>query len=232
MTPVRQLGTPGAGRYRALATDYDGTIAQEGRVEARTVSALARLRAAGWRLVLVTGRELEDLQHAFPRLDVFDRAVVENGGVVYRPADREAVALAAPPPEPLVARLRERGVRPLGVGRVVVATSDANASVLREEIEALGLHHRLILNKGAVMALPAGVDKGSGLVAALSELGLAPADAVGVGDAENDVAFLSICGRSAAVADALPALTEHVDLVLGEPGPAGVRELVAGLLHP
>jgi HAD superfamily hydrolase (TIGR01484 family) len=49
-------------RYHALACDYDGTIAHEGRVDDETIAALGRLRDTGRRLILVTGRELQDLE--------------------------------------------------------------------------------------------------------------------------------------------------------------------------
>ena len=81
------------------------------------------------------------------------------------------------------------------------------------------------------MLLPAGVDKASGLAAALLELALSPRDAVGVGDAENDLAFLQHCGLSAAVAGAVPALREHVDVVLHGDDGAGVVELIEALLQ-
>ena len=47
--------------YVALATDYDGTIARHGEVDEPTLAALDRLRGASRKLVLVTGRELDDL---------------------------------------------------------------------------------------------------------------------------------------------------------------------------
>ena len=61
-------------RYHALATDYDGTLAHDGRVDEDTLAGLQKLLASGRRLVLVTGRELPDLQQTFPRLDLFERA--------------------------------------------------------------------------------------------------------------------------------------------------------------
>ena len=80
------------------------------------------------------------------------------------------------------------------------------------------------------MILPVGVDKASGAAAALADLGLSPRDAVGVGDAENDLPLFELCGLSAAVADALPELKERADLVTrGESG-AGVRELIERLV--
>ena len=58
-------------------------------------------------------------------------------------------------------------------------------------IRDLGLELDVIFNKGAVMILPAGVNKGTGLEAALKELQLSAHNVVGVGDAENDHAFFS-----------------------------------------
>jgi hydroxymethylpyrimidine pyrophosphatase-like HAD family hydrolase len=87
------------------------------------------------------------------------------------------------------------------------------------------------MNKGAIMILPVGVDKGLGLRAAAQELQL-PLDSIaGVGDAENDTAFLALCGYSVAVANALPELKERVNWVSkGERG-AGVVELIDQLLE-
>ena len=68
-----------------LATDYDGTLAHDGVVNEKTAAALDRLRASGRKLVLVTGRHLPDLCKIFPDLEMFDRVIVENGGVLYRP---------------------------------------------------------------------------------------------------------------------------------------------------
>src|SRR5687767_255201 len=84
-------------RFHGIACDYDGTIAHHGRVADETLAALERVRASGRKLVLVTGRHLEDLQTVFDRLDVFDRAVVENGAVIYDPAAGGVRTLGEPP---------------------------------------------------------------------------------------------------------------------------------------
>jgi len=80
------------------------------------------------------------------------------------------------------------------------------------------------------MVLPSGVNKASGLQVALNELRLSPRNTVGVGDAENDQVFLAICEFSVAVANALPPLKEHADLVTAGPHGAGVEELIEKLL--
>ena len=65
--------------FVALATDYDGTLAEDGLVAEETIAALRSLRQSGHKLILVTGRELLDLWRVFRHLDLFDAAVVENG---------------------------------------------------------------------------------------------------------------------------------------------------------
>jgi len=50
--------------WLALATDYDGTLAHAGAVDDLTTAALDRFRDSDRRLVMVTGRELPDLQRS------------------------------------------------------------------------------------------------------------------------------------------------------------------------
>ncbi len=218
-------------RFIALATDFDGTLAHDGLVSEITLAALKRLKASGRRLLLVTGRELLDLQRIFPHLDLFDLAVMENGGTLYFPAERREQPLADPPSEAFVAACRERRVASLSVGRVVVATWESETSKILDAIHSLGLELQVIFNKGSVMVLPSGVNKATGLAAALNHLCLSPHNVVGVGDAENDHAFLSSCECSAAVANALPALKSRADIVtIGDHGD-GVTELIDALIR-
>jgi hydroxymethylpyrimidine pyrophosphatase-like HAD family hydrolase len=97
-------------------------------------------------------------------------------------------------------------------------------------IRDFGLELNIILNKGSVMVLPAGINKGSGLAAALHKMQLSPHNAIGVGDAENDHAFLELCECSVAVSNALPAVKDRCDLVMASANGRGVAELIALLL--
>lgn len=212
--------------FLALAVDYDGTIAENGIVAEKTFQALRRLKETGRRLVLVTGRELVELKHAFPRFAVFDRIVAENGALIYDPATGHEHALAPAPPAAFVQRLVDLGVEPVSVGRVVVATWRPHEHAVLRAIQDLGLELHMIFNKGAIMVLPAGVSKASGLRAALKELEISAINTVAVGDAENDHAFLQACGCAAAVANALPALKNEADVVLSGDHGLGVAELV------
>jgi HAD superfamily hydrolase (TIGR01484 family) len=217
-------------RYLALCCDYDGTIAHHGRVDEPTLAALKRLRESGRQLVLVTGRELDELQTVFPHLDLFARVVAENGALIYRPETREERLLDEAPPQSFVDKLVGRGVGPISVGRVIVATWEPHEKTVLETIRDCGLELQVIFNKGAVMVLPAGVNKATGLRAALAELNMSPHNAVGVGDAENDHAFLNICECAVAVANALPALKEKADIVTFADHGTGVAELIDEML--
>ncbi len=218
-------------RFLALATDYDGTLAHQGRVAAETLEALRRVHESGRKLILVSGRKLDDLFEVFAEADVFDRIVAENGGVLYRTETRERVLLTRPADERLVEALRALQVDPLSVGQAVVATWEPRQDEALAVIEELGLELRVAFNKGAVVILPCGVDKASGLAAALLELGLSRHEVAGIGDAESDLAFLDLCACGAATANALAALKDASDHVTAEPDGAGVREFVEGLLR-
>jgi hydroxymethylpyrimidine pyrophosphatase-like HAD family hydrolase len=217
--------------FIAFAADYDGTLADNGVVDEATVAALERVRRSRRRSILVTGRQLEDLQQVFPRLDLFDRVIAENGAVLYRPADKKVELLAEPPPAAFIAALRARDVKPFAVGRVIVASWEPEQDAVLEAINDLGVELQIVFNKCAVMVLPAGINKASGLLTALRELAVSPINAVAIGDGENDLALLKACGCAVAVANAVPALRDAADWVTPSPRGAGAAELIDGLLR-
>lgn len=217
-------------RYHALACDYDGTIAHHGRVSESTLAALRRTQESGRRIILVTGRRIDDLYTACPEADLFDCIVAENGAVFYDPRRRREVLLSDRPDPQFVDDLKRRGVTPVDVGKAVVATWEPHESAVLEAIQHSGLELQMTFNKGAIMVLPSGVNKNSGLRIALRWLGLSPHNTVGVGDAENDHAFLMLCELSVAVANALDSIKSRVDMVTRRDHGGGVEELVEGLL--
>ena len=218
-------------RYLVLATDYDGTLALNNRVAPDTVDALRRLAATGRKLVLVTGRELDELLAIFPEIELFDRVVAENGALLYTPATRKRKSLGEPPPAAFVAELARRGVDPLAVGETIVATVEPNETIVLETIRDLGLELQVIFNKGAVMVLPASVNKASGLQAALADMGLSARNVVAIGDAENDHALLRSVEYGVAVANAIAPLKQEADRTSELDHGAAVIELVDALIE-
>ena len=216
-------------KYLALATDYDGTIACDGTVDDDTAFALQGARSAGLSLILVTGRELADLFNTFPHARLFDRIVAENGAVLYDPAEQTIQSLA-PPAAPALVSALQRARIPLSVGHSIVATFIPHEHVVFNAIRDLDLDWHVIFNKDAVMALPAGVSKATGLRIALQSMNMTAEQVVGVGDAENDLALLRLCGLGVAVENALPEVRDGADLVIPQARGAGVRELIRRLL--
>src|SRR5262250_1735641 len=136
-------------RYVVFATDYDGTLAANGRVDESTVHSLERLKASGRRLLLVTGRHLPDLQRVFAKLELFDRVLAENGALLYDPASREEKVLAAAPKGEFLHALRAAGVQ-FEAGRSIVAAWTPAEVPILEVIKRMGLDYQVIFNKGAV----------------------------------------------------------------------------------
>ncbi len=216
--------------YVALALDYDGTIATDGRVDDVTVRALQSAKDSGRKLILVTGRELPKLKSVFPELRMFDCVVAENGALLHRPETGEERLLAPALDPTFVERLKALKVEPLSIGRSIVATWQPNETIVLDVMRELGLELQITFNKGAVMVLASGVNKRSGLEAALAELKISALNVIGFGDAENDEVFLRACGQSVAVANALPAVKKNADHVTQAPRGAGVAEFIERLL--
>src|SRR5206468_1925832 len=119
----------------------------------------------------------------FPHIDLFDAAVAEEGGLILWPSG-SIEQLGPRRPDALVAELQRRGVKPLDVGRVIVSTHQPHDQALQTVITDLGLDYHLHYNRHEVMALPRGIDKGSGLRALAKGLGISLDEFVGIGDGE------------------------------------------------
>ncbi len=217
-------------RYLALATDYDGVIATDGQASGAALSAIRRLRRSGRRVILVTGRRLDDLLESCPDLSIFDYVVAENGATIYDPRAREETLLATPPPIEFITRLRELGVEPLDVGRVIVATWLPHQHAVLQAIQELGLEFHIVFNRTAVMVLPAGVTKATGMEVALRRLGLSAHEVVGVGDSENDFSLLERSECAATVANAVPSIRNSVDYAAKSENGDGLAELIDELI--
>jgi hydroxymethylpyrimidine pyrophosphatase-like HAD family hydrolase len=197
----------------AIATDYDGTIANLGAIDSPTLAALARFRASGRKLILDTGRELHDLLTVCPDLTIFDLVLVENGAVLYDPTTREERPLADPPPQSLLDAFKRREI-PVLVGRVVLETYATYHEAVQEALAETRVAREITFNNTAIIILPPGVHKGSGLVVALEQFGISLEQTAGIGDAENDHDLLAVCGLAVAVPNAIDALKKRAHVVL------------------
>src|SRR6266545_3679360 len=155
--------------FRAVACDYDGTLASHDHLAPGVVDALEQARAAGLQLVLVTGRTFFELSRVCERLDLFDGVVAENGGVLYFPTDGALRAEGPPPPARLLAAL------------------ERDRPAILDAMRETGVLLPLVSNRAALMLVPAHISKGSGLRTVLTALDISPRDVLALGDAENDL---------------------------------------------
>ena len=151
-------------QYHVFATDFDGTLSQDGSVAKDTIHALKRLADSGRKIVLVTGREMHSLKSTFPTLNYFHWIVAENGGVIYNTSSGAEIVLGDPPPSSFVDELIKRGVKGISVGRCVVATWSPFENIVLDSIHDLGLELNVVFNKGAVMVLPPDINKATGAI--------------------------------------------------------------------
>jgi hydroxymethylpyrimidine pyrophosphatase-like HAD family hydrolase len=211
-----------------FATDWDRTLTRpDSAPDSFVRDALARIRRAGLRVVVVSGREYDSFRARVLALEEVDGLVAEDGAVVD--------SLDASPPllfgAPTAARVREAlGGAPIAAafGRVVVSVRRDDEERLRALVRGLPVH--LMPNVTQVMVLPEGIDKAAGVRALLARWGFADDAYVAVGDGENDAVMLRAARVSAAVGNATPPARAAARIRLrGEMG-AGVVEFVDALL--
>jgi len=217
-------------RFRALACDYDGTLATRGVVASQTLEALRAVADSGRHLVLVTGRTREELLDVFSELELFDAIVIENGAVLLDPVTGNMQPLAHAVSHELVALLHRKGIERVVSGRVICAVWSEHADTVRDAIRELGLDVTAELNRDSVMVLPRGVSKATGLASALRELGEPFSTTVAVGDGENDLSMIETAEIGVAVNDAVPPLRLRADVVLEAANGAGIPTLCAALI--
>ena len=213
---------------RAVAVDFDGTIAENDRASPDVLDVLASIRASGVRVVLATGRTLEDLAIVLPdAASRFDAIVAENGAVLAFSDGRQR-SICACVSSALSQELERLGV-PFRRGRVLLATDAVHSHAIVDAIGRLGLDEQILRNRSALMVLPARVTKGTGVDEAFADLGVSHHSAIGIGDAENDHALLSTCEIGVAVGNAVDALKLRADIVVEKPNPPGLAEWLRGV---
>ncbi len=209
---------------RVLAFDFDGTLALNGDVSPEVETALEQCRASGHVLFLVTGRRFETL--VLGRLgELFSGIVWENGAVLSHTASGETYLPFGQLDPRLLKAMEDAGI-PFERGLAIAATWTPHDQALWRILSTHGGTTSMEYNKGAVMVLPPGATKGSGLERLLALCGLSPRNVAAFGDAENDLSMLTLAEVSVAVGDAVPAVIETADVLAKASGPQGVLEIL------
>lgn len=203
----------GGARYDVVVTDFDRTFtAPDLALDERSLAMARRLRQAGVKVVLATGRRVQDLE-AMPALHAaFDGFVMECGAVwgtwghwraTAHEADAEAVRAVA-------RALREEGCQlDEGFASCSVPADWAARLDARPERARLSVQP----NRDRLDVVPAGVDKAVGLGRLFSHFALAAPRWLAVGDGENDLPVFAAATRSVAVANAAAVVRQAASVV-------------------
>lgn len=211
----------------AFAVDCDRTLTGDDLVpDPGALAAIADLRRAGIRCVLVTGRSKADLER-FPGIaTAFDAYALEGGALWGQWGN-----LLAPSNADVAMRAADRVV----AAGLAIERRDASFGVdaiHHAQVRELAADCSIHLNIDRLDVLPPGLDKGTGLDGALASLGHRGLHVVAIGDGQNDLALFDRAHIALAVANAVPAVKEAADEVVNAPGPAAVidaaRRLLAG----
>lgn len=212
-----------------IALDLDGTLAQHNVVSSETWKVLRKAKEKGFTLILVTGRRLSALSEIGPFEDFCEVIVAEDGAVVYFPKNASVVLPFGQVAPEVIQRLEARNL-PLEKGLAIAATWVPYDKDVLEVLSETGGGLTMEYNKGAVMILPPGATKGTGLLSALHQLGYSSRNVLAIGDGENDRSLFEQAELAVAVENADEHIKQIADLVLETPNGEGVRNLIDQLI--
>ena len=214
-----------------IAVDVDGTLFDGVEVAPQAIDGLRRAHADGHAIIVVTGRRWEELGHVVPSvLELTDRVVCEEGGVLVNVRTRQLTLLAEPVEPHLVSGLQAAGVVGLDVGHVVVGAPTGSLAVVTRVRDEVGSRRAIITNKGSIALTPVGCDKGTGLRAAVADLDLQHRPILAIGDAANDVPMFKIATIAIGVASADEAVRASGVLATTASAGLGVAEALRRFL--
>ncbi|MBI4446692.1 MAG: HAD hydrolase family protein [Acidobacteria bacterium] len=211
-----------------LACDLDGTLIDGPVVTENAWKSLRVAKNAGIKIILVTGRIFEDLISLGPLDEICEAIVAENGAVVYVPGTK-SILLPFGRISPGITRKLEQLSIPLEKGLAMVASCVPHDEKILQVLHESAGGATLEYNRRAVMVLPPGATKATGLDHALRELDLSMRNVLGCGDAENDRALFEAVELGVAVANASPAIQRLADSILMKPNGTGVGQLIESL---
>lgn len=214
---------------RCIVTDLDRTLTgPDLLVDEAAIDRIRTLRKRGVRVVIATGRRLEELG-AMGLTKEVDGIVAENGAIVSIPHENVLHIVHAD-----FAQLAREALGSLATrfqwGRVVGSGPRELDLLVRQRLAAGKVGHSLEFNAEHVMILPEGVSKASGAEICLRHLDLTAGDAWAIGDGENDASLLRWASVGAAPGNAARATKEAADLLIVASYSRGFLELTEPIL--
>lgn len=214
---------------RILAVDLDGTLTRGGEDEVKPwiKKALTSLREMGWKLILATGRDRRYIMRRWDLKNLFDAWVLEAGLAVYIPETGEYRCFADETWRSMIKKLARLPF--IEEKENTISFNEKHLKTVRREVEIMGLKVVFKNNRGVIIILPPGVDKGFGLKEALKLLDVQGFVAA-IGDSEIDQELLEVADFRAAVADGDPEVKRIADYVAKKKDGEGVMEVIDLLL--
>ena len=239
-----------AAPIRLLLFDIDGVLTggEAGALDLELMAMLAAMNRAARAdpalpaVTVCTGRPAPYVEVMLQAIDGHLPGIYENGCGLYRPADYRFL------PHPLLGdeqsfveareRLRRALVRPgkvffqpgkehsLSLFPLGSVSVDDLLPLAQEALGPLAESVSLVYSFSCLNVVPRGLDKGKGLDFLCRETGYAPESVLGVGDSDVDLPFLALTGRSAAPANANPAVKQIVQYVSPLPTSDGVGDIL------
>jgi phosphoglycolate phosphatase len=172
---------------------------------------------------LVTGRCVPEIYQRFDS-NFFDAVVAENGALLVTPDGRHS---EAPRWWPEVRESLLMDFRP-GCEEIIISSARENLPLAERVLD--NPRAKVVLNKDRFMIVPAGVDKGTGLAAALGLLGLKGEEVACVGDGENDISMFKVAGMRYALKNSVEELKSMAEFVASLEDGEGTIEVVDRIL--
>lgn len=216
-------------QFKIIATDLDGTIALNDKVDSKTWNVLEQAKKAGFKVILVTGRRLNDITQIGPFDDLCEAIVAEDGAAIFFPATNSVILPFGQVAPEVILELQSLQI-PFEKGMAIASTWIPHDQAIAKVLATTGYAAHMEFNKGAVMIMPPGATKGSGLSIAVRELGYSIHNVVSFGDAENDRSLFDQSELSVAVSNATQSIKELADISLSESNGQGVRNFIQKLM--
>ncbi len=198
---------------KVLASDLDGTLAIDGVIAPATWDLLRQVKNSGLTLILATGRIIDSFINTGPFAELFEVIVAEDGAVIYFPKKNVVKLPFGRLSSIIIQRLEELQI-PLERGMSIVATRRPHDEAILKVMQDINVGITIEYNCGAVMLLPPGATKGTGISYALQDLGYSHHNLMACGDAENDASMLELAELSVTVPNGIPKIKALADIVL------------------